>query len=81
MDAQRCRSCGAAVVFAVTQAGRRQILDAEPSENGNVLLLRTGRCVTLTKQEIIDETANDHPHQLRLDHHVTCPQRAEWSRR
>lgn len=39
MSGSRCRSCGAPIVWAVTEAHRRRMpVDAEPVDGGNVLL-------------------------------------------
>lgn len=39
-NAPRCRSCGAVLIWAVTDSGRRMPLDFDPVPNGNLVLSR-----------------------------------------
>lgn len=36
-----CRSCGAQIIWAVTASGSKMPVDAEPVENGNLILRKT----------------------------------------
>lgn len=74
MNPTSCGSCGAAIVWAKTQRGERMPVDAEPSDNGNVLV--TGqppnrRAGVLTRGQA--EGARAVGQQLHLSHFVTCP--------
>jgi len=81
----QCRSCKRAVIWAVTERGKRIPLDAEPNVKGNVVLSTLGA------------PENDSPNgptvyakvvpplfsagQVRyMPHHATCPQGESWRR-
>jgi hypothetical protein len=38
MTTNRCRACGAEIMFATTPSGKQMPLDVEPCEDGNVFL-------------------------------------------
>lgn len=80
-----CRSCGASIVWAITERGKRIPLDAEPNAvKGNMVL------------EVETLIVNGHPQerwrarqvaplldaaQVRyMPHHATCPQGNQWRR-
>lgn len=64
----RCRSCGAAIIWAVTGVARRAMpLDAEPTEEGNILL-RDGVAVVATRAD------NTEGELMYLSHFATCPE-------
>ncbi len=76
-----CKSCGAPVCFAKSASGKWMILNAEPSEDGNVVLdfrPQYGRHDASVFKDA--ETAKTFaPNEPRyLDHHVTCPQSKDW---
>lgn len=81
--ADACGSCSAPVFFAWTPAGAQAIIDVEPVEDGNVMLLRQSRfgtiAVTLSKAAL--ERARGGGVQLRKSHWATCPDKAEWRER
>lgn len=79
MRVTQCRSCKAAVVWAATEADKAMPVDAEPREDGNIVL------------DFIDEQARPRARylvdgQLSLDvgaaryvsHFVTCPDAEAW---
>lgn len=78
----RCKSCGAPVVWSLTPAGARAPIDAEPDvEKGNVLLLAPSGfagllSVVLSKGSLV--AARGGGVALRLNHWATCPDKAEW---
>lgn len=41
----KCKSCGAQIIWATTVAGKKMPLDAEPHEDGNVVLMPAGAMV------------------------------------
>jgi hypothetical protein len=78
-----CRSCHARVIFAEAVTGRRMILDADPSPEGNVRLTRDEsgglHARVLPPAEVAH--ARQQNVSLWLSHHATCPQGARWRRR
>lgn len=60
----RCRSCGAPIVWAVTAAGKRMPLDAEP-----VYAIGSG-VVSLNGDEV---AVVERPRPLYVSHFATCP--------
>lgn len=72
-----CRSCDAPVIWATTTKGKAMLVDAEPSDDGNVeLALRDGRAVAtvLTGPSLLEGP-------LRTSHFATCPQADQWRQR
>lgn len=73
---QSCRSCGAPVVWGVTEKGRRMPLDAEPVAWGNIELdEESGRLRVL---------AGDEPRlsgKRYISHFATCPEAKAHRRR
>jgi hypothetical protein len=74
-----CRSCGRAVIWAVTRHRRLMPVDAEPVENGTITLLpgpyrREPVAVIVQGPGLI-------PQGLRTSHFATCPDADEWRRR
>lgn len=70
MADQRCRSCGAEIVWVNMQkTGKANPLDALPSPKGNVLIMEGGIGVVLSRAEIEANPRND----LRLSHFASCP--------
>lgn len=74
-----CRSCGAPIVFAVTERGKRIPIDAEPVENGNIALDRLQEpprayvLKTATAREMVEGN-------LYVLHFSTCPNAAQHRR-
>lgn len=71
----RCASCNAAVVWVVTEAGKRMPVDAVPSDKGN-LILRDGKALHESK---VPEA--ERPAERYTSHFATCPQGEKWRRR
>jgi hypothetical protein len=65
-----CRSCGAAIIWAVTETGKRMPVDAIPSDAGNILL--ADGIAVIAKN---DDTAADN--ELHTSHFATCPHAAQ----
>lgn len=72
---ERCRSCGAAIVWAYTASGRRMPVDAEPVDDGTLKLSpRVGQLHVFV--------VGPHPSEPRYRaHFVTCPDADGWRRR
>lgn len=73
-----CLSCGAKIRFRENDKGRRMVLDASPSPEGNIVPLRDGRVHVLTKaeRERVPENVTRY-----VSHHVTCPANKSWKGR
>lgn len=65
----KCKSCGAPVIWCVTTTGGKMPVDAQPAEGGNLEVKETpsGAACTNVKK---DERAGK---QLHKSHFVTCP--------
>lgn len=75
-----CRSCGASVFFAATDAGRRMILESRPDpERGNVRVETGGGRVLAVLGPLEADAARAAGEMLHLDHHATCPDRERWT--
>lgn len=72
-----CRSCGAAIVWAVsTSSGKRMPLDAEPTAQGNVILDSATEPYSAVVQRGPIADGSGH-----LSHFVTCPNAASWRKK
>jgi hypothetical protein len=75
----RCRSCGAPIVWAETEAGRRMPVDADTDPDGNVLVVPdpvTGELVALIDSEAkpLAKRERTWPEGTRhRSHFATCP--------
>ena len=47
MNIDKCKSCGARVIWARTQNNKAMPLDYEPCADGNVELLPSGDCIVM----------------------------------
>lgn len=77
-----CSTCGAAIVFAYTKAGKRIPLDAEMTEDGlRAVVSPTGNLVATEDQIMgIPVVVVQTPGRF-VSHFSTCPQAAEHRRR
>lgn len=78
-----CRSCGAAVLWAVTVHGNAMPLNASPDPTGNVVL--TGRKIRTKAGGQMPEChvygyLFDDDDDRYMPHHATCPQAEQWRR-
>lgn len=76
-----CRSCGAEILWAKTINHKLAPIDAEPSPDGNVHLVRdaTRDLGALTLSGAVLEEARAKGLELHLNHFVTCPQAEAWA--
>lgn len=73
----RCKSCTARIIWAQTERGRNQPVDAEPDPAGNLRLeARPGRPPLAT----VVSPRLRFGLKLRLPHHATCPDGRRWKR-
>ena len=71
-----CRSCGAAIMWAITDKGRRIPLDVKPVENGNIALVDRGVLLYPLAQYVKPNTS-----VLRhVSHFSTCKDAKKWRR-
>lgn len=72
----QCRSCHAPIVWAITNTGRRMPVDAEPAENGTLVLYES------TPGEVHVAPASEHPTIVdrHVSHFATCPNAAQHRR-
>ena len=76
MIAAPCRTCGAPVVWCLTDKGKRVPIDLEPTADGNVVVVdvdppHTPSAHVLTKNVLA--AARECGVPLHLSHFVTCP--------
>lgn len=77
---EKCRDCAAEVVWCRTPKGARMPLNAEESNNGNVLLMSPSEPVqgrlgilAVTLSGDVLERARSELARLYTSHHVNCP--------
>ncbi|MFC8859300.1 hypothetical protein [[Kitasatospora] papulosa] len=70
----RCRRCGAPICWALTSAnGRRQPIDAEPTEAGNLAVM-AGADGVLYVRTVTAARPDIRPGEWQaMPHHATCP--------
>lgn len=74
-----CRSCNADVFFVRSvKADRLMILDAKPSEAGNVQIIDNKAHVLAG---LLLEHGRAEGARLRTSHHATCPDRDAWRKK
>lgn len=76
-----CRSCGASIVWTLTDSGKRMPVDAEPTDGGNVFLWRKDGEVRAMVLGALDTVRTELDNGKRYtSHFVTCPDAAEHRR-
>jgi len=74
-----CKSCPAQVIWAETERGKAQLVDAQPVQGGNIrLTAREGRPPL---SQVVPADRAFGRTDLRLAHFVTCPQAAAHRRK
>lgn len=84
----RCRSCGALIVWAVTDTKKRMPVDHDAVAGGNLVLYTEELSGEPPEDEIVQrvrvatpadrELAAAEGRKLWRSHFVTCPQRRAW---
>ena len=69
-----CRSCDARIIWARTTGDKAMPVNAEPSNDGNVELIRQGHRVIAT----VVTAATLFGPALRTSHFATCPEADRW---
>lgn len=73
----QCRNCGKAVYWCKTNTGKIMPVDAEPSEDGNIILERNALGQVANVLNLADlATARAQGKRLHKSHFVTCPNAA-----
>jgi len=70
----KCRSCGAAIFWAKTRAGKNVPIDAEPRADGNLRIRRVDDLAWILSGDD-DSIAG---FQRHVSHFATCPDSAKW---
>lgn len=78
-----CKSCGAPIVWTVTEAGYESMpIDVNPSALGNVRLLQGEGVLIPVARVCADATLDlfdqDDDGYRYVPHFATCPQASEW---
>jgi len=68
----KCRSCGADIFFVTMESGRSMPLDAEPCDDGNVIVDNSGR------GHVMD---GGHWTPRFKSHFATCPEAKRWRKK
>lgn len=74
----KCKSCGAAIEWTLTTAGKRYPVDAKPDRATGTLLVRGGYCRRLEEPELT--AARNAGTLLYVPHWATCPDAKSWRR-
>ena len=81
MTKGKCRSCGAPVLWVPSATSRATvILDAEPVEGGNVILL-DGKARVIPTDLFEESLTGPLPAERYLSHFATCPQASKHRKR
>jgi hypothetical protein len=80
-DTSECRSCGAPIIWTVTEKGNRMPIDAEPSSDGRFrkerVLPNGDKLVHFVKDsELVENTA-----RLYASHFQSCPDSKDWKKK
>jgi hypothetical protein len=78
-----CRSCGAAIWWATTEAGKSIPIDPDPTEGGNVKLVGGTTGDPGIRQVVVlgPDDARRFTGALYVSHFVTCSQADDWRTR
>jgi hypothetical protein len=71
-----CRSCGAPIVWARTDSGKRMPVDADPSEDGTLVLEQAGAVLRAHVVGTVPGEGSRH-----RAHFATCPDAESWRKR
>jgi hypothetical protein len=76
----RCRSCQAPIIWAVTERGRDTPVNAEPSADGSIALVDqgAGRTPLARVLKVADRFGRTN---LRRSHFADCPSAPKWRKR
>lgn len=72
----KCRSCGAPIIWALTRTYRIMPIDAEPVDGGNVVIVGRGERAPRVDVRPGGTLFDDRP--TYTSHFATCPDAARW---
>ena len=75
-DVEKCRSCGAPVIWCMTKHGRHKPVNAEPVGNGNINLHFDPLGLTVPVAAVVAAGKGSH-----VSHFATCPKADQWRKR
>jgi hypothetical protein len=74
---EKCKSCGANIIFGLTDRGRRMPVDIKPHPDGNILLVKAEGL--MVKAVVIKEEGRaKYAGGLHLSHFTSCKQAKQW---
>lgn len=68
-----CRSCGAAIVWTLTEAGRRMPVDVEPADGGTLRLEESQDGSDVIYAFVVRGNVRPPSEDLYRSHFATCP--------
>jgi hypothetical protein len=74
-----CRSCGARIVWTVTERGRRMPIDPVPNPAGNIILRE--RAAGLEPVAVYTSAPPAEGEKRFTSHFATCPQAKKWRKK
>jgi hypothetical protein len=81
LPTEKCRSCGATIVWAINQNTSRPMpVNASPAAGGNLLLVRAVGSSRIVAKTIPAGLAKDRT-DLHTSHFSDCPQADDWRTR
>ncbi len=78
MRTSECGSCRAPIIWTVTHKRKRMPVDAEPREDGNIVLRQEGDTVVAEYPGKEHPSLFEAPRPRYVSHFSTCPDRDEW---
>ena len=75
LPTEPCRSCGAPVVWAITESGKRMPVDAKSDDRGRLRLYVDNLGVVHVTHDPFSATVHFRPH------FATCPDAESWRKR
>ena len=73
---QRCASCGAEIVWVLTDRDKRMPVDADPAPEGTYAVRRVGEVLRIS---VVSAKLAFGRRDLHRSHFVGCPQSRRWS--
>jgi len=79
-----CRSCGAAIIWTITDAGKRMPVNAKPLDTGTLQLVGHAFGESLAISRVLSgdslTAARENGVPLYLSHFASCPEATVWRR-
>jgi len=83
MKADRCRSCKAPIIWAVTKTGKRMPVDETPTKGGNIILGMRWQLPPIAHVQTEQQLAllRERGEVLYVSHFATCKQGKKWRKK